>query len=224
MNDSTALFAHIAAGGLALLSGAAAMAAPKGSPPHRTAGNIFFVAMLAASGSAVYLASFVRPFMPGFVEGLLTFYLVSTAWETVMRREGTIGVTSYAMLFIGLTTVAAGLTIGFEAATNGTGLKDGIPPPFYYAFAGIAAFGAVFDVKVIVRRGIAGKLRIVRHLWRMSFALLLATVNFFIGNGAKVFPAEVRATKVLLAPVLILLVLLIFWIIRVRFTKWYKET
>lgn len=223
MSASFGVFFHIWAGGVALLAGAGAMAFRKGSPPHRVAGTVFALAMLATSGSAIYLAGFVRPTMPAFVEGLLAFYLAATAWLTVLRPERTIGASDYAALVVGLATVAAGVTIGLEAANSPKGLKDGIPAAFFYAFAAIAALGAVLDVIVIAKNGIAGKHRIVRHLWRMTTAFFLAVANFFAGNGSKIFPAEIVQTKVLLAPVVITLALLIFWIIRVRFTKWYKE-
>jgi len=223
MSASFGVFFRIAAGGGALLSGAAAMALAKGSPPHRVAGTVFALAMLTTAGSAVILAGFVRPTMPAFVEGLLAFYLAASAWATVLHRERTTNLADHAILFIGLGAAAAGVTIGLEAAHSPKGLKEGIPAAFFYAFAAIAALGAAFDLKVIAQGGIAGRNRITRHLWRMTTAFFLAVVNFFAGNGAKIFPAEIVRTKLLLVPVLITLALLIFWIIRVRLTNWYKE-
>lgn len=223
MTASFGLVFHIAMGGLALVAGAGAMAFRKGSGRHRAAGTVFALAMLATAGSAVYLAGFVRPTMPAFVEGLLAFYLAATAWTTVLRGDRTSSMIDYATLFIGLATIAAGVTIGLEAAASPKGLKDGIPAAFFYGFAAVAALGVAFDVKVIAQGGTAGRYRIVRHLWRMSTAFFLAVANFFAGNGAKIFPAEVVQTKLLLVPVVIALVLLIFWTIRVRFTNWYKE-
>jgi hypothetical protein len=223
MSASFGVLFHIAAGGGALLSGAAAMAFRKGSPPHRVAGTVFALAMLTTAGSAIYLAGFVRPAMPAFVEGLLAFYLAASAWATVLRPERMSGLADYAVLFIGLATVAAGLTIGLEAANGPKGLKDGIPAAFFYGFAAIAALGAAFDVKVVAQGGIAGRKRITRHLWRMTTAFFLAVSNFFVGNGSKIFPAEIVQTKLLLAPLFITFALLIFWIIRVRVTKWYQK-
>lgn len=222
MMDSFDVAFHIAMGGVALLSGAGAMAFRKGSGPHRVAGTVFALSMLATAGSAVYIAGVVRPTMPAFVEGLLAFYLAATAWTTVLRHEGVSGLSDYVTLFIGLATVAAGVTIGLEAANSPKGLKEGIPAAFFYGFAAVAAFGVVFDIKVIAQGGVAGKHRIVRHLWRMSSAFFLAVANFFAGNGAKIFPAEIVQTRLLLVPVVVALALLIFWTIRVRFTNWYK--
>jgi hypothetical protein len=136
---SFGVFFHVAVGGLALLSGAAAVLVRKGSPPHRVAGTVFALSMLATAGSAIYLAGFVRPTMPAFVEGLLAFYLTATAWLTVLRPEHTRGVGDYAALLIGLAAAGAGVTIGLEAASSPKGLKEGIPAVIFYAFAAVAA-------------------------------------------------------------------------------------
>lgn len=79
---------------------------------------------------------------------------------------------------------------------------------------------AVLDGTVIRRGGLAGSQRIARHVWRMGFALFTAAASFFLGQP-QVFPAAVRETPFLLAaPVLIIVVLTVFWLIRVSFTGW----
>jgi hypothetical protein len=75
---------------------------------------------------------------------------------------------------------------------------------------------------MLARKGILGAKRIVRHLCRMSAAWTVAAANLFIGN-AQVFPPALRETNVLFVPVIIGLALLLFWFIRVRFTRWYRE-
>jgi hypothetical protein len=140
-----------------------------------------------------------------------------------MRGEGKLGWFEYGAVFVAMTTAGLGFTAGFEATNSGTGLKDGVPGVVYFVFGGLAALSAGLDVRVIERGGISGASRIVRHLWRMSSALLLASANLFIGNAAKVFPAAWVETKLLLLPVLLALALLIFWLIRVRFTNWYAK-
>jgi hypothetical protein len=76
---------------------------------------------------------------------------------------------------------------------------------------------------MLVRGGVFGLQRISRHLWRMCFGLFIATGSFFLGQGSKVFPASVLKTGVLLVPAVLPLLLLIFWMIRVRFTNAYKR-
>ena len=222
MSVSNGVAFHIAMGTVGLLSGAAAIAFAKGSPPHRAAGNVFFLSMLATSASATYLG-ILKPAMASALEGVLVFYLVATGWLTVMRREGQAGVLEHATLFLGLATAIAGLTLGLEARNAPTGSLDGIPAAFYFFFAGLAALAAALDVKVIARSGISGAPRIARHLWRMATALTMAAGNLFIGLP-QVFPAALRETHLLPAPPLLALALLIFWLIRVRFTNWYGKT
>ena len=74
-----------------------------------------------------------------------------------------------------------------------------------------------------VRGGVFGAQRVMRHLWRMCFGLFIAAGSFFLGQGSKVFPAFVLKTGVLFVPAVLPLLLLIFWMIRVRFTNAYKR-
>lgn len=52
---------HIVAGLLALISGAVALYATKGSPLHRKAGMAFVVAMLVLSSTGSLMATFMKP-------------------------------------------------------------------------------------------------------------------------------------------------------------------
>ena len=56
----------------------------------------------------------------------------------------------------------------------------------------------------------------------MSFALLIAVFSFFLGQQ-QVFPASWRGLPIWWAPPIAVLVLLIFWLIRVRFAKAYEK-
>lgn len=76
---------------------------------------------------------------------------------------------------------------------------------------------------MLVRGGVFGVQRIVRHLWRMCFGLFIATGSFFLGQGSKVFPAFVVRTNVLIIPAILPLILLTFWLLRVRFTNAYNK-
>jgi hypothetical protein len=85
----------------------------------------------------------------------------------------------------------------------------------------VILLAALGDLRMLLR-GISGKRRIARHLWRMCFGWFIATGSFFLGQQ-QVFPAWLRGSPVLLVPALLPLVLLIFWMIRVRFTSAYKR-
>jgi len=85
----------------------------------------------------------------------------------------------------------------------------------------VVLLAAAGDVRMLVRGGVFGRQRIVRHLWRMCFGLFIATGSFFIGQP-QVFPAFIRKTNLLFVLGTLPLMLMIFWFFRVRFTKAYK--
>jgi hypothetical protein len=87
-----------------------------------------------------------------------------------------------------------------------------------FGFAAIWALVAAADLRMIMRGGVFGVQRIVRHLWRMCVALLVAVFSLFLGQQ-QVFPDSIRGTGLLYLPVLAVLVAMIFWILRVRFAK-----
>jgi hypothetical protein len=70
--------------------------------------------------------------------------------------------------------------------------------------------------------GLFGAQRIARHLWRMCFSLFIASGSFFLGQ-AKVIPKPIRIVPLLAIPALLPLVLMFYWLLRVRFTKWYRR-
>src|ERR1700745_43272 len=92
---------HISAGIVSLLSGTGAMVFRKGSRPHAQAGDVFVVSMLTMAACAVWLAILKR--QPGnVIGGVFTFYLVTTAWMTARRRDGSTSLFDWAALMIPL--------------------------------------------------------------------------------------------------------------------------
>jgi hypothetical protein len=87
----------------------------------------------------------------------------------------------------------------------------------------VVLLAAAGDVRMLARGGISGVQRLLRHLWRMCFALFFATGSFFLGQQ-QVFPAFLRASNILLVPAFLPLLLLVFWLVRVRFTNAYRRT
>lgn len=61
----------------------------------------------------------------------------------------------------------------------------------------------------------SGPPRIARHLWRMSAALTIASGSFFLGQQ-RIMPAFMRGSLWLFLPVIAPLLLMVFWLIRVR--------
>jgi len=212
------LLVHISAATVGLLSGAMAMVLRKGSGRHGAAGTVFFVSMLIMSSTAAYIAAFLKPIALNVVVAMLTFYLVSTAWWTARHREARIGAFDVGALLFVLLVAAAGLTFGFEAASNPTGAKDQMPAGLYFFFGSMALLAAVSDIRMLARGGVSGPRRIARHLYRMCFALLIAMFSFYPGQ-AKLFPVWLRETNLLMVPHLLLIGSLIFWRFRVMRRK-----
>src|SRR5438477_5508674 len=86
----------------------------------------------------------------------------------------------------------------------------------------VALLAAAGDLRLLVRGRLFSSQRIVRHLWRMCFSFFIATGSFFIGQP-QVFPAFIRRTNLLFILGILPLMLMIFWLIRVRLTKAYKS-
>jgi uncharacterized membrane protein len=207
------LIVHICGGVIGVLSGAAAMSFRKGTRRHRVAGNVFFVAMLVMGSSAVYLGNVVG--------GLLACYLVATAWLTARRREGEKNIFDWAAFLFAVALGGLLVIDGLRIISGTIPPKPGIPVGMILFLGSVALLAAGGDLRMLVRGGVFGRQRIVRHLWRMCFSFFVATGSFFIGQP-QVFPAFIRKTNLLFIPGILPLVLMIFWFFRVRFTKAYK--
>jgi hypothetical protein len=213
---------HVSAGIVGILSGTAAMSFRKGSPRHALAGKVFVISMLTMAASAVYLA-FMKHQNNNVGGGVLTFYLVATAWATAKRRDGETSIFDWAALLIPLWAGIGGWINGLEAVHSPTGSKYGVPAGMHFFLGSVMLLAAAGDVRMLVRGGVFGAQRIVRHLWRMCFGLFIATGSFFLGQGSKVFPTFLLKTNILFVPAVLPLILLIFWLFRVRFTNAYKK-
>jgi len=215
------LIVHISGAGIGLLSGAAALLFRKGQRLHRIAGNVFFVSMLTMCAMGACVAPFLpQPQWNSVFVAVLTSYLVATSWVTVRRKEGGVGPFEIGALLVALSVAAACFTFGLKTANNPTGSLSN--PAAYFVFGTVAALAAALDLRLILRRGVYGAQRITRHLWRMCIALLIASFSFFLGQQ-QVFPTSVRGSPLLFVPEIVVLGLLIFWVIRVRFTNYFKH-
>ncbi|MBI3677802.1 MAG: hypothetical protein HY243_14430 [Proteobacteria bacterium] len=220
---------HIGGGMLGLVSGTIAAIAAKGGRLHRTAGTVFFVSMLVMATFAAWLAVVVPDQIVNVFIATFTVYLVATAWLTVRRKEGTIGFAERIALVVALILWAPFAILAFQLAT-------GLPPLFksavpfkgpvliaLYGFTTVLAIAALADAKVVFSGGISGAPRIARHLWRMCLGLTLAAGSAFTNGFARFLPGPYHVPTIFFLPQFLPLGLLIFWMIRVRFTDWVKR-
>lgn len=221
MRISPILFLHICCGVLGLLSGAAAISLRKGSARHRLMGNVFVISMLGLGASGAYMG-FMKDQVLNVAMGVLTCYLVVTARMTARRKDGETGIFDFAALVVPLAVGAALVTYGSAAASSQTGLKDGVPAAPYFIFGSVALLFAGGDVRMLVRGGVSAAQRLARHLGRMCFALFIATGSLFLARP-HLFPALFRKTGIIFLLGILPVILMIFWLFRVRFSKAYKK-
>lgn len=211
---------HIIAGLSALAAGALALTAFKGGRLHRKSGLVFVVAMLFMSASGAVMAT-INHQRISVVAGILTFYLVSTALLTVRPGSGSRWGDAAAVL-VALATGVAGTTLGVMAASSPGGKIDGLPPAPAFMFGIVGFLATIGDLRMMRAGGIQGARRIARHLWRMCFALFIAAASFFLGQP-QVFPVPLRRSGVLAIPVLLVLLLLLYWMARVLLTQRFRR-
>lgn len=89
---------------------------------------------------------------------------------------------------------------------------------------------------MLVSGSVLGARRIPRHLWRMCFGLFIATGSFFLGPANRPLRLlaavglrqqlfrELFSQEVLVFLAVLPLLLLIFWLVRVRFSNAYEKT
>ena len=119
---------------------------------------------------------------------------------------------------------------------SGASSQDGVPVGMTFFMGTVMLLAAVGDIRMLLDSGVLGAKRIARHLWRMCFALFIAAGSFFLGPSNRPLrllstvgigqhlPSAFFSTSLYLILSILPLVLLIFWLVRVRFTNAYKGT
>jgi len=119
---------------------------------------------------------------------------------------------SVTLMLLALAVGLTDLTFAAKTFVGPTARWTGIP---LLMFASVGILGSAGDFRVLRAGPLRGSARIARHLWRMSFALFIAALSFFIGQ-AKVIPKPIRIVPLLVLPVLAVLVTMLYWMWRVR--------
>jgi uncharacterized membrane protein len=225
---------HIAGGIVGLLSGTAALIFRKGGRRHVLAGKVFIASMLIMSAFAVYLA--VLKHQPGNIGGgILTFYLILTAWLTARRRDGQTSIYDWALLLIPLALGALTWMAGLQKMRSPAPPEEGVPAGMNFFMGTVMLLAGTGDLRMLLGGGVAGAKRVVRHLWRMCFGLFIAAGSFFLGPsnrplrllsavglGQHLSPALFGTSLYMFLSVLPL-VLLSFWVFRVWFSSAYRR-
>jgi len=224
-----AFILHIGGGMLALIAGTVAVFARKGGRLHRRAGTLFFVSMLVMAAFAAYLAVVMPGQLVNVFIAAFTTYLVTTAWFAARHRNNHAGLGERIALLVGLCLCAPFAILSFQ-------LAFGLPPLFksavpfkgavliaIYSFTAVLVMAVVGDAKIVFGGGIAGTPRIARHLWRMCLGLTLAAGSAFTNGFARFLPGPYHVPLAFFLPQFVPLILLIYWMIRVHLTGWYRS-
>jgi uncharacterized membrane protein len=209
------LAAHIIAGAFALLFGYIALGATKGATLHRRAGMLFVYAMLtmAVGGFAIAASRGVAPGI-NIPASVLTAYLVVSALLATRAYSHAPRWLHVAGLAVAALVATVTLTFGAEAIANG-GRRDGMPAFPFVMFGVVSLVSAVGDIRLLRAGTLPAPRRLTRHLWRMSFALFIAAMSFFLGQ-AGVFPRAVRIMPLLALPPFGVLAVMFYWLWKVR--------
>ena len=176
----TTLFVHVLAGGLGLLSGYVALYVTKGAAVHRRSGLLFVCAMLTMTITGFLVSAFagVAPAI-NIPTALLTFYLVITSLTTVRPLTASARSLDTAVMLMGAGIAIGCFALGVNAIAQG-GAAAGLAYPLFL-FGGVALLGSEGDRRTIRAGGLRGVPRLKRHLWRMCFALFVASIAFYLG-------------------------------------------
>lgn len=210
-----ALAVHFSAGLVSIVAGTIALSAAKGGRLHKQSGLVFTWAMIVlglfAAGIGVYENRPSQVFA-----GLVAAYLVFTAMTTVKPLAG-IGKPINAVLMVAafvyaVASLYGGVTEYLDPTIEVVGRPRVVPPLVGGAVILLAAIG---DLRAIRAGGLRGSRRLARHLWRMCFALFVATGSFFLGQ-MKFIPEAVRLVPLLLVLAFTPILFLFYWMWRVR--------
>lgn len=208
---------HATAGAVGIVTGIVALITRKGGRTHIIAGRVFVAAIVLTALSAVRLAIKSEEF--GFIgAGVLVVYFMLTAWMAVKRREHESGWFEIGAFLIAAAGASAMYYAWLQELGDPDALFNGLP---ILIFAIVATLCALGDLSVVLRRGLAGKQRIMRHLWRMHLGFFAAVGSFFPGQ-LDMFPEyiqNIRPLILLFIPPFSIAGIMLVWLAYVIFSR-----
>ena len=210
-----ALAIHFAAGLVSIVAGAIALSVAKGGRLHKQSGLVFTGAMILLGLTAAGIGTYENK--PSQVSGgLVAAYLVFSAMTTVKPLPRIGRRFDVAVMILAFAYAAASLYGGviewLDPTVTVVGRPRVVPPLVVGTVILLAAIG---DLRAIRAGGLRGSRRLARHLWRMCFALFVATGSFFLGQ-MKFIPEPVRIVPLVLVLAFAPIVFLFYWMWRVR--------
>lgn len=205
---------HTPAGTIGLVTAVVALFANKGTTLHRKAGTCFTVSMLIMLISG-FVAAFLKESTDDMFLSAVVVYTVFTAWLTVRHKNNETGLLEQ-ITFVWIVAIA------IAALFISAGWRGVNAPTAYLFWAGFAFLCAIGDVRNLYRSGLSGYQRIIRHLWRIGFSLIWASLAFtdkivkILGSNVKELPVE-HVLYIIALPTMLILIVILYWIINILF-------
>lgn len=207
------LLFHIYAGAIALLTGYAVIFLKKAQVVHRYLGRVYVITMLSLGLSGTYIAVF-REVPLSILNGLVLCYLVLSSINTVWQSPEKINYFDK-LLFVFVTFIIFGFVwYGYQTNLTASGKLGGFGIEAYAAFGSVMVCFWVGDYRNLKQGGSRGKSRLIRHLWRMFFPLIMSTAAFFFGQSRHL-PEAIQRIELLLAPLTFVVFTAFFWVVKV---------
>ena len=211
------LLVHIIGGTIGLATGYVALYAAKGAVVHRRSGLWFVISMTIMGVSGAVIAA-IGVTEVSVIAGLSATYLVVTGLTTVRARTESVRRIDTGMMVLGFAIGVPAIILGLHTLGAPGGTRDGLPAFPFFILGLPPLLGAIRDLRVLKAGGLKGAPRIVRHLWRMSYALLIAALSFFLGQADEL-PQALQGPAFTVPPVLAVLVTMLYWLWRVRIRR-----
>ncbi|MDO8863155.1 hypothetical protein Q6D67_15720 [Haliea sp. E1-2-M8] len=157
------------------------------------------------------MVAWVRDIPLSLLNGLLIGYFVLTAYQAIRHKQ--VGGNDWLLFGLGVGILAGYGYCILILTGSGEVQLGGFSAGSYWAFALITLGALLGDLRYLLAGGLAGKGRLLRHLWRMLWPLFMATAAVFLGQ-AKLFPLALQQSGGLFVPVLTVLLVLLYWLAR----------
>ena len=209
------LVTHFGAALIALAAGTIALVVAKGGRLHKQSGIVFTYAMIITGILASVISAYEGKSVIG---GLFVCYLVFTAMTTVKPLSWAGRGVAVALMIFAFAAAVLMFAQGVVVWQKPHHMLAGVPAGLIFFLGTISLLAAIGDWRMIREGALRGTRRLTRHLWRMCFGLFVATGSFFFGQQ-KFIPAPLRVVPVLSALGVAPLVILLYWMWRVRLRR-----
>lgn len=214
MKDIIVWAIHTPAGTIVLVTAVLAMFAKKGSALHRKAGSCFTVSMMVMLVSGI-AAAYLKNSIGDMMLGAIVMYTVFTAWLTVHHKKNETGLLEITALIwvVGFAITAFAISMGW---------REEVAPFAYLSWGGLAILFALGDIRNLYHLGLSGTQRIIRHVSRIGFSLVWATLAFtdkivkMMGANVKSMQGE-QLLLIVGIPTMLILITILYWITKILF-------